>query len=182
MPWMGKIRTPDLRHRRQNLTSVLSVPVRTRRPTLHPNPGRNAKKKPSRGMDSRPEGPGAKKKPAATCFPGTDPVSSALRSLTSVFGMGTGMASAPWPPAPMDCLIVPAGGTLRRRNPDGGGKGPDPPHSGDGNMAKPRGLLVALGCVRRRTCTCALSTWCSPRGLRTARGRGDVSSRGGLPA
>ena len=40
-----------------------------------------------------------KKKPAATYFPGTDPVSSAPESLTSVFGMGTGIASPSWPPA-----------------------------------------------------------------------------------
>ena len=53
-----------------------------------------------------------KKKPAATCFPGTHPVSSALRSLTSVFGMGTGMASAPWLPACIRSMPAPAlGGT-----------------------------------------------------------------------
>ena len=68
---------------------------------------------------------------------------------------------------------------LRERGLRGRGKSPS---RGDGNMAKPRGLLVMLGCARRRACTCILSTWCSPRGLRTARGRRDVSSRGGLPA
>ena len=40
-----------------------------------------------------------KKKPAATYFPATKAVSSAQESLTSVFGMGTGIASPLWPPA-----------------------------------------------------------------------------------
>ena len=44
----------------------------------------------------------------------------------------------------------------------------------DDGEAKPRGLLVVLGCVRRRTCTCTLSTRWSAGGLRTARGRRDV--------
>ena len=39
-----------------------------------------------------------KKKPAATYFPALA-VSSAQRCLTSVFGMGTGIATSPWPPA-----------------------------------------------------------------------------------
>ena len=39
-----------------------------------------------------------KEKPAATYFPATA-VSSAQESLTSVFGMGTGIASPLWPPA-----------------------------------------------------------------------------------
>ena len=39
-----------------------------------------------------------KKKPAATYFPAIA-VSSALESLTSVFGMGTGITSPLWPPA-----------------------------------------------------------------------------------
>ena len=38
------------------------------------------------------------KKPAATYFPAFA-VSSAQRCLTSVFGMGTGIATSPWPPA-----------------------------------------------------------------------------------
>ena len=36
---------------------------------------------------------------------------------------------------------------------------------GNGNMAKPHGLLVPLGCARRRACTCGLSTRYSPGGL-----------------
>ncbi len=38
------------------------------------------------------------KKPAASYFP-ANAVSSAQRCLTSVFGMGTGIATSPWPPA-----------------------------------------------------------------------------------
>ena len=41
---------------------------------------------------------GQKKSPAATYFRGAKPLSSARESLTSVFGMGTGIASPPWPP------------------------------------------------------------------------------------
>ena len=48
------------------------------------------KKKPAAKKD--------KKKPAATYFPAIA-VSSALESLTSVFGMGTGITSPLWPPA-----------------------------------------------------------------------------------
>ena len=85
------------------------------------------------------------------------------------------------------CLAVPGGRPLRRAGPvmdfrTGNYSSRPRSSGGDGNMAKPRGLLVPLGCARRRACTCGLSTWCSPRGLRTARGRRDVSSRGGLPA
>ncbi len=87
----------------------------------------------------------------------------------------------------MTCLAVPGGRPLRRAGPvmdfrTGNYSSRPRSSGGDGNMAKPRGLLVPLGCARRRACTCGLSTWCSPRGLRTARGRRDVSSRGGLPA
>ena len=186
---MGKNRTPDLRHRGQ---AVGQDPggIAAVFPGKHPmilkqkspcHAGRSVHKR-SVTCGGRDPARRAKKKPAATCFPGTDPVSSALRSLTSVFGMGTGMASAPWlpacivhafRPAPEAVAPAPAGFSLVQ------GKSPA---RGDGNMAKPRGLLVMLGCARRRACTCILSTWCSPRGLRTARGRRDVSSRGGLPA
>ena len=59
---------------------------------------------------------------------------------------------------------------------------PPPLFLGSDNMAKPRGLLVPLGCARHRACTCGLSTGCSLRDLRGALGASDVSSRGGLPA
>ena len=39
-----------------------------------------------------------KKSPAATYFRAAKALSSAQESLTSVFGMGTGIASPPWPP------------------------------------------------------------------------------------
>ena len=39
-----------------------------------------------------------KKSPAATYFRASKALSSAQESLTSVFGMGTGIASPPWPP------------------------------------------------------------------------------------
>ena len=94
--------------------------------------------------------PKDKKKPAATYFPGTDPVSSAQGSLTSVFGMGTGISSPPWPPALMFLMPSrhpPAGATPRGRAPQSIGKRTlsDSPSGGSGNMAKPRGLLVMLG-------------------------------------
>ena len=44
------------------------------------------------------KGTGTKKSPAATYFPARRAVSSAQESLTSVFGMGTGIASPLWPP------------------------------------------------------------------------------------
>ena len=42
--------------------------------------------------------PQTKKSPAATYFRAAKALSSAQESLTSVFGMGTGIASPPWPP------------------------------------------------------------------------------------
>ena len=41
---------------------------------------------------------------AATYFPAVAAVSSAYEGLTSVFGMGTGIAPPPWPPG-IICLI-----------------------------------------------------------------------------
>ena len=76
-------------------------------------------------------------------------VSSAQGSLASVFGMGTGMSSPPWRPAQSTSEY---------------GKRTGCP-GGNGNMAKPHGLLVPLGCARRRACTCGLSTRYSPGGL-----------------
>ena len=76
-------------------------------------------------------------------------VSSAQGSLASVFGMGTGMSSPPWRPAQSTMEY---------------GKRTGCP-GGNGNMAKPHGLLVPLGCARRRACTCGLSTRYSPGGL-----------------
>ena len=104
-----------------------------------------------------------KKKPAAAYFPALWAVSSALEGLTSVFGMGTGMAPPPWPPAVI--VHVPCGGgrirPARGCIPDTGGAGRRPAW-GAGGMAKPHGLLVPLGCARRRACTCGLSTrWCA---------------------
>ncbi len=96
-----------------------------------------------------------------------------------MFGMGTGMAPPPWPPAFVLCRVFPQGAQLLR--PRGAGKGSILWKRGR-DMAKPRGLLVALGSARRRACTCALSTRCSPGGLRADSIRGDSSSRGGLPA
>ncbi len=72
------------------------------------------------------------------------PVSSAQESLTSVFGMGTGIASPLWPPALLSCLLKTAFRILhqacsfiqvRKQLSD---------YSND-NMVKPHGLLVLLG-------------------------------------
>ena len=47
-----------------------------------------------------------KKSPAATYFRAARALSSAQESLTSVFGMGTGIASPPWPPDIINEVIV----------------------------------------------------------------------------
>ena len=100
-------------------------------------------------------------------------LSSARGSLTSVFGMGTGISSPSWPPAFF---------RLSLRHDSTQGRETKTDSKGNDNMAKPHGLLVMLGCVRRRTCTCILSTRCSPGGLQGTQGSWDVSSCGGLPA
>ena len=87
-----------------------------------------------------------KKEPAATYFPALA-VSSAQESLTSVFGMGTGMASPPWPPARYE---MPEGAArtarvARGRSPRGRGAGRKRRMREEDNMAKPHGLLVMLG-------------------------------------
>ena len=61
------------------------------------------------------------KKPAASYFRGAGPLSSALWGLTSVFGMGTGMAPTPWPPASKSSASV-SGTGRKRRPPQGGGR------------------------------------------------------------
>ena len=86
-----------------------------------------------------------KKSLAATYFPTTKAVSSALESLTSVFGMGTGIASPLWPPdihylsCNVPCVFHARTDTLfRKRN----------IYSMEteiNNMVKPHDLLVLLG-------------------------------------
>ncbi len=46
------------------------------------------------------------------------------------------------------------------------GTGKLPREAGSGDMAKPPGRLVPLGCARRRACACGLSSPCSAGGLR----------------
>ena len=46
-----------------------------------------------------------KKNLAAAYFPASKAVSSALESLTSVFGMGTGISSPLWPPGLFPCIF-----------------------------------------------------------------------------
>ena len=76
-----------------------------------------------------------------------DGVSSAQGCLTSVFGTGTGISTPPWPPAHKNQCQKARGkeGKLRRLG-------------GNEDMARTHGLLVPLGCARRRACTCGLST------------------------
>ena len=100
-----------------------------------------------------------KKKPAATYFPATKAVSSAQESLTSVFGMGTGIASPPWPPAIIN--LSKQRKTVRRRWCVHGirnGMYVKRPEGGKDNMVKPHDLLVMLGWTRHRAYTCILST------------------------
>ena len=82
-----------------------------------------------------------------------------------MFGMGTGIASPPWPPDMINNVNSPTTGENREDEP-----------RGRNNMAKPRGLLVSLGCARRRACACDLSTRYCPGGLRRGRAPWDVSS------
>ena len=121
-----------------------------------------------------------KKSPAATYFRATKALSSAQESLTSVFGMGTGIASPPWPPDNNNQIIT-SNNEGKKREDKGRQKRPDrrreaPFPRGRRNMAKPRGLLVPLGCARRRACACGLSTRYCPGGLRWGRAPWDVSS------
>ena len=44
------------------------------------------------------------------------------------------------------------------------------------DMARAHGLLVPLGCARRRACTCGLSTPCCAGGLEGSLAPWDVSS------
>ena len=55
-----------------------------------------------------------KKSPAATYFRATKALSSAQEGLTSVFGMGTGIAPPPWPPDEINSLIRPRPGNVKR--------------------------------------------------------------------
>ncbi len=54
-----------------------------------------------------------KKSPAATYFRAAKALSSAQESLTSVFGMGTGIASPPWPPDMINNVNSPTTGESR---------------------------------------------------------------------
>ena len=79
-----------------------------------------------------------------------------------MFGMGTGIASPPWPPA-YYAWIMPPDRASRGERPaaPSGRKGrgnSGRPEKKEDNMAKPLALLVPLGCARRRACTCGLST------------------------
>ena len=83
-------------------------------------------------------------------FPPREAVSSALESLTSVFGMGTGISSPLWPPdnvykssfCPPACGSAPARqDTVLCEKPS-----PESPaYGGINNMVKPHDLLVMLG-------------------------------------
>ena len=91
-----------------------------------------------------------RKKPAATYFPALA-VSSAQEGLTSVFGMGTGIAPPLWPPA-IHCRVMHPGrmpqkrAAPRMREKRGRKSRAVGPHgNGNDNMVKPHGLLVLLG-------------------------------------
>ena len=92
--------------------------------------------------------PQAKKSPAAAYFPAARAVSSALESLTSVFGMGTGISSPLWPPDIYPCPSGrgPCGHSGRRRTRPHAQKGKAGERiRGINNMVKPHDLLVMLG-------------------------------------
>ena len=57
-----------------------------------------------------------KKSPAATYFRAAKALSSAQESLTSVFGMGTGIASPPWPPDNNNQIITSNNGGKKRED------------------------------------------------------------------
>ena len=118
-----------------------------------------------------------KKKLAATYFPAWA-VSSALESLTSVFGMGTGISSPLWPPAfytfsRQKILLQNLPASLHQWTFNSGLKRYKVLYSiwkkhsrypsnfftdGNDNMVKPHDLLVMLGSMHRCTYTCILST------------------------
>ena len=153
----------------------LGATVSRRRRRLPRSQSQRGQKATAHRKDSR-----TKKSPAATYFRASKALSSAQESLTSVFGMGTGIASPPWPPDRINRFNS-SNNEGKKREDKGRKKWPDrrreaPFPRGRRHMAKPRGLLVPLGSARRRACACGLSTRYCPGGLRWGRAPWDVSS------
>ena len=119
-------------------------------------------------------------------------VSSALESLTSVFGMGTGVASPLESPGSLASGRFGSGSTRGRDGPAGAGMRSSISSSRQGSDHDPQPLtpgqllkrssprpLVPLSFIRHRTSTCGLSNRWSPCGL-TRLTRWGTSSRGEL--
>ena len=140
-PGSLRLRGPAARRLAKNATTVAFLPLRGRSlPTYAPSVGKPTNerfiakrlRKPERRRESlgrepetfradkkiprrasRPAGLQTKKSPAATYFRASKALSSAQESLTSVFGMGTGIASPPWPPDKINQLNCPTTGEKR---------------------------------------------------------------------
>ena len=109
---------------------------------------------------------------------------SAKRRLTSVFGMGTGIAASLWPPAESRRLDLKRTATLRGRSLTLGEvrafKVPPDLFPEGKKQAKPHDGLVPLGSTHRCAFTRGLSrTWSTSR-LEGARGPGRTCLGGGL--
>ena len=101
-------------------------------------------------------------------FPRSRAVSSPLRGLTSLFGMGRGAPprhsrhSFPGRAAPTPGT---ESGRTARTPPTRGPQGTPPPAGNAGGAPKPFGPLVPLGSTHRCARTCGLSTSSSPTAL-----------------
>src|SRR5262249_56599875 len=94
----------------------------------------------------------------------TSAVPSALEGLTTVFGMGTGVAPPVWPPGtsatpPSEILETPARCATKP------------------SAVKPHGRLVPVSSTPYGASTPGLSTWSSSRGLQRPFGLGGLISR-----
>ena len=107
-------------------------------------------------------------------------VPSALKSLTSGFGMEPGVSPSPWPPKLYgDVRTVPAG---RQPRPGTAPTAPREPHSGRETCtknveAKPLGLLVPVSSTRCHASTSGLSTQSSSWGPYRVNPEGDLILR-----
>ena len=121
-------------------------------PAWSPERARQGKKKspPPGGRDSNKE----KKEPAAAYFP---PVWSIIGAGGLDFRVRNGNGYCPSAMATGTTIAIHAGeapGDIARWEAFRG----DPRPRGREDMARAHGLLVPLGCARRRACTCGLST------------------------
>ena len=146
-----------------------SVPGRLARPLR-----RNARCEKNKGPWIAPRAFHENNSPATTYSPThlRSAVPSALRGLTAVFGMGTGVSPSPESPEKLKSVKEPYDGTESR----GAARSlayEDSPASKRIRLVKPNDRLVRVSSTPRSAYTSRLSTWSSSRGL-----QGDLISRG----